>query len=228
MGIKLTGTFSELQKATIASAAITIGVALANVGGGTADQAFSSAFGTKSKPFSITLDTTNVCGCWGKTTGASSIILYQYDYQWADKEHTSYKLDANGLPQKFDTSISSRLVAHEFGHAFNNNIGGLGVSTLGSTTIKTANGAYVEGNELDVNGNTVWNRTNDGYKSDWFPDQQHPLKYDAAGNTAGEDFGDMFLNWTYNSFDTNPAGVARYDWMSAHMSGTGDLPGWVK
>ncbi len=38
------------------------------------------------------------------------------------------------------------------------------------------------------------------------------------GNSSGEDFADMFMNWVENSFDTNAASQARYSWMKAHMA----------
>ena len=34
---------------------------------------------------------------------------------------------------------------------------------------------------------------------------------------AKEDFADMFANYSFGSFDTNEAGIARNNWMDSHM-----------
>jgi len=43
-----------------------------------------------------------------------------------------------------------------------------------------------------------------------------------GGNSANEEFADMFLGWSYNHFAGNAAGAARYGWMQSHM------PSWIE
>jgi RHS repeat-associated protein len=124
---------------------------------------------------------------------------------------------SEGTAGRLSENSQSGLVTHELGHVFDHSISGWGYarSVLGQSTITDANGNYVEGRPLDGGG---WVRTNAGYRSDWFPDQQHPLRLDDAGRERGEDFADMFMNWTHNSFANNPAGQARYAWMNRQMA----------
>jgi len=109
------------------------------------------------------------------------------------------------------------LVTHELGHNFDHSIDawGYGRTMLSQTTIVDANGNYVEGIPF---GGGAWARTDAGYRSDWFPDQQHPRRLDNLGQTAGEGFADMFMNWVQNSFANDPAGQARHNWMTVHMA----------
>ncbi len=55
------------------------------------------------------------------------------------------------------------------------------------------------------------------------PYQQHLLADDLPIRVSGEDFADMFLNWTHNTFADDPDGYgeARYTWMNSRM------PGWL-
>lgn len=115
------------------------------------------------------------------------------------------------------------LIIHEFGHVFNARIANndhalTPYNLLGQTTIVDDLGRHVTG--LD---NGVFTRTDRGYRpSDdpqgWgSPYQQHSLAM-GDGNNTHEDFADMFLNWTYNSFADDSAGRARYNWMASNMA----------
>lgn len=102
---------------------------------------------------------------------------------------------------------------HEFGHLFAHHVGYVGdvqrpYSDLINTIITDNTGAQIAGGQV---------RTDDGYRSAGLPSQQH------RGVAGGEDFADMFLNWSLNSFaqDERGAGVARYGWMNSNM------PGWI-
>jgi RHS repeat-associated protein len=117
------------------------------------------------------------------------------------------------------------LIIHEFGHIFDHLITGqwgYGRTVLGSTTIYDETGDYVEG--IPVGGG-AWTRRNDGYRCDTYPCQQHPLNV-SGGETAGEDFADMFMNlvldysdiYSSGGFASNPAGKARHDWMQSQMA----------
>jgi hypothetical protein len=67
-----------------------------------------------------------------------------------------------------------------------------------------------------------WHRTNDGYVSNTPPWQYHPMTVNDEGEIDGdnpwEDFADMFVNWVFNTFASNDAGSARYDWMQEHAN----------
>jgi len=114
------------------------------------------------------------------------------------------------------TKISARLFAHELGHVFNTRAASIPYTMLASTTIQDRKKHHVTG----INEAGVFKRTNLGYRSAWFPDQQHPLDMDSMGNTPGEDFADMLLNWAFNTFsdDETGAGAARYEWMATNMA----------
>ncbi len=116
------------------------------------------------------------------------------------------------------------LIIHEFGHIFDHTITGqwgYGRNVLGSTTIYTESGIYVEGIPA---GGGAWTRTDDGYRCDTHPCQQHPLSDN--GNSPGEDFADMFMNlvldysgiYSNGGFAPDRFGQARYDWMHSYMT----------
>jgi RHS repeat-associated protein len=128
------------------------------------------------------------------------------------------------------TDSVPQLYAHEFGHKLES------VITMNHSDKV---GPYADLSVVDVrdNYNNVvfqatsadhYTRTILGYRSDAPPYMYHGKRYwldwDSNNNYAAlhEDFADMFMNWTYNSFDysngANGAGTARYDWMSAHMA----------
>ena len=113
------------------------------------------------------------------------------------------------------------LITHEIGHNFDHSINGWGYGrkSLAAATITDATGNHVTGYNPALG---TFERTDLGYQSDSFPDQQHPRNLDNLGLTSGEDFADMFMNWVQNSFDysreANGAGTARYNWMTVHMA----------
>jgi hypothetical protein len=124
-------------------------------------------------------------------------------------------------------SDAEGLIIHEFGHIFDHKITGdfgYGRNVLGSTTIYDEAGRYIEG--IPVGGG-AWTRWNDGYKCDTYPCQQHPLN-ELGGANTWEDFADMFMNLVMDyskvyvgpthGFAVNPAGKARYDWMSSYTA----------
>lgn len=86
--------------------------------------------------------------------------------------------------------------------------------------------AEVNGEVIHVTGRPPeggYERTDLGYASLGPPWQQHSIRWDNYGNTAGEDFADMLLGWTFDGFTDDPAGQARYAWMDEHMAEWVDL-----
>lgn len=122
--------------------------------------------------------------------------------------------------------------AHELGHAFNlalhpnttDNLNyGQGIIDLAlegifAVTDDTGIPKRIAGNTTQSYANDdYYTRTSFGYQDginhrDGGPYQQN----DTAA--VSEDFADMFMNWTFNSFAGNDAGAARYNFMNSHMS----------
>lgn len=94
-------------------------------------------------------------------------------------------------------------VVHELGHAFNSEI------------VTASDGDIDPYDNLTValsEGGELYDYPRRGGMED-YPWQQ------SDRNEEGEVFADYFLNWTYNSFLGNDAGIAQYNWMSGQMGG---------
>ncbi len=107
-------------------------------------------------------------------------------------------------------------ITHEFGHQFDRAIQGVGSGVLGRSTIITPGGDYVSG---VTGGNYV--RSPNGYAHGGnMPGVSHIIDNNNSncyGGSPCEDFADMFMNWTWNSFDSGTMGAARYGWMDSYM-----------
>jgi RHS repeat-associated protein len=128
--------------------------------------------------------------------------------------------------------ITARLVVHELGHAFERAIwtknGNAYAGTNNPIELLTHGGVsagdiFITGQrpEIDTayNRNYGVNATDNGYWSDDYRDgwQWHPREM-TDGNNAYEDWADIFLNWTYNSFVLNMAGIALNSWVNVNMA----------
>jgi hypothetical protein len=126
-----------------------------------------------------------------------------------------------------DVSITSSIAgsmwaAHELGHAFNYALSpnetepkyshGQGLIDLAQKGIRV-NDILISGASSSTSWLGDYVRDFRGYESGTYPYIQNPE------HSASEDFADMFSNYVYNSFATNDYGIARYDFMSNHMSG---------
>jgi len=126
--------------------------------------------------------------------------------------------------------VTSRLVGHELGHELSHllydnlagyvNIPDHPVSMLIHTGV-WVDGKFVTGNRYgsyDRNGG-LSAKDGNGYRSDDYHDgwQYHPRSMGADGNTADEDWADIFLNWSFNSFADNTHGKALFTWTDSHM-----------
>lgn len=119
--------------------------------------------------------------------------------------------------------VSVSLVIHELGHTFNYRYH----NTLIQPTrlliwegVYARDGQFVTGNRYgsyDRHGgqraphNGYWS---DNYRAGY---QLHPRGLSPYGNSASEDFADIFLNWTRRSFVPNDAGRALHRWMDRNM-----------
>jgi hypothetical protein len=123
--------------------------------------------------------------------------------------------------------LSGQGVAHELGHSFEtrvydslgSNVTGAPVNMLAAigNAIKDLRGRHVSG--YDPNAGTFV-RTMEGYGDCGLICSYHPLDMMPEGDSAGEDYADMFMNWAYGSFanDTNGAGSARYNWINDNIA----------
>jgi RHS repeat-associated protein len=147
--------------------------------------------------------------------GSMTIELADDDEElgcWAGAGFTCHELTGGDLADE----MQEGLVAHELGHVFDHSINGWGYgrAQLGSATI-TAGGVHVAGYDPGTGG---FLRTTLGYRCIDFPCMQHPITLDDQGPTAGEDFADMFMNYTLGGFAEDAAGRARNYWMMTNMA----------
>jgi hypothetical protein len=212
-GVNLTGTFTSNELFEVLHALQAVGSALINFIGGTAETAFQAAFGG-----------------FGPLEIAGYNSLGSLSGQWADGK---VKLDSG--------EITARLVVHELAHAFASRVydtltyrlGGdverSPVNILSNTRIyaagKLITGLSLDGGRFDrygKNDTEDYAAPDNGFLGDYQNDpdqwQVHPLGMEPDGNTAGEQYADMFLNWTYSTFAGNSAGFALNSWMTSNMS----------
>lgn len=204
------------QQAAALSAIYAIAVAMANATPevDTPEEVFRSAFGTLMFFFS---DDVAQGGCVGVNGGV--------------KCNASADITSRFIAHELGHSLAQRIIANEIQNAPEVSLEeayAVGVANSPYGDIKRA--SIVNDNGILVAGiqNGEFKRTMLGYAGEGIPDVYHGKKEwadwdsNALNVAAHEDFADMFLNWTYNSFDYGPtaygAGSARYDWMAANMN----------
>jgi hypothetical protein len=139
-----------------------------------------------------------------------------------EKGYEGYYGWTSGQQIQFYGRLSPQNMIHEFGHRINNsnNQGFTDLLDDPGNAVYDVNGNFVTGNRgngYDRGGNQP--APNNGYRSDaWCPYQCHPRNMDAQGNTANEEWGDMFLNFVLDTFAPNPAGDALYNWTITNLS----------
>jgi RHS repeat-associated protein len=196
-GITIEGEWSQKAQLEILIEISRIGGMLTRYIDGTLEEAFRKVFGNKRE---LTLSDEKKTGC---NTSAGNIVCGAGTDSWITR------------------SIGVGLITHEFGHIFNGVAGSFFTNRLAKTTISTRDEVFVGGYSIFTNRYT---RTNLGYQTATFPDQQHPINMDNEGPTAGEDFADMFMNYIRNSFANNLAGEARSGWMFSALSDYFNIP----
>jgi RHS repeat-associated protein len=128
----------------------------------------------------------------------------------------------SGSKIQFYGHLSPQDMIHEFGHRINN-ADSQGFTNLlddPDHAVYDVNGSFVTGNTgkgYNRGGNQP--APNNGYRSDSpCPYQCHPRNMDAAGNTANEEWADMFMNFIGNTFAPNPAGDALFSWTITNLA----------
>lgn len=115
--------------------------------------------------------------------------------------------------------VDLHFAVHELGHVFDQHVLQKQPSKeLWKNGVWTPSGIQVTGSV----GNAYYNRCMgkrapaNGYNSDGLPDMVHYRKLENF-NEAHEDFADIFMNWVFNSFAPNDAGLALYNWMEVNI-----------
>jgi len=185
-----------------------VGAKFAEIIGGTAAGAFNSIFGRMTFGLDQSLEEQ---GFFGQSLG--NVINFQPGIQ-----------------------ISPRLVTHELGHAFEQRIYGKNGNKYEGTNnpievlihkgVWDKQGNLITGTTNHENsylryGNTGGSPFDNGYTSnDYHSEAQwHPKGMKPDGNTAGEDWADIFMNWTFDTFAPGPAGTALNSWTTTNMAG---------
>ena len=132
-------------------------------------------------------------------------------------------------------SITGRFIAHELGHTFAWTMQARGYinpyKTMQNMMIYDSAGNWVSGKSIGALG---WNRGLSGYDSGPNGDYSIPSLYHGpvgwndwnrleengryTGTAYNEEWADMFMNWSYGSFEHSYAGFARHSWMTTQIS----------
>lgn len=128
--------------------------------------------------------------------------------------------------------ITSRLVSHELGHAFDEMTGRLATTLLDQGVYDT-HGSDDKNSWTFITGDDTWGTTHynrnggmkspdNGYQCDTVPCQYHYLvaggkEMDSDSYTSGEEFADLFLNWSMGGFVNNYRGNFLNHWMTTNM-----------
>ncbi len=107
-------------------------------------------------------------------------------------------------------------IFHEMGHVIENDIlGGKPSADLASNTYNDSNGNFVMG----IRDGSYDRQTYLGYgpgcaANDPWNYEQHPRSWEPDGNTGGEEFADMYLNYVAGTIDIGSTpGITRYNFM---------------
>lgn len=198
-GITFSGKWKQKDKLAALTGAVVVAGALAKASGLSAADTFVGVFGN------LILTVTD--GSGNKWSGERS----------ANPSGISFTSGKAGL--------DPRLMAHELAHVFNamyvnGRHSNSPYSVLGGVTITDSAGNWITGLRYDpLEGVEEWTRGYDGYPT--APNGMYddpalyhgPTDWDDA-NSVGEEYADMFMNWAFNSFASDPAGAARHSWMS--------------
>ncbi len=179
-GIRLskTGWDHRKSKKAVLLAAQLVGARFASTRGlgESAGSAFKAIYGH------ITIKAENAGMCGNVSVDSGGCTNSQHHI-------TFWSMSGNG---QNDIARMTKNVVHEFGHAYNASIG------------------YAASIDLDQNypdlraDRSLYMRPNPGHPKyyDW---QQHPPEMDDDGWSGTETFGDMFIAWTYNAWNTSSA-----------------------
>lgn len=124
----------------------------------------------------------------------------------------------NTISLKSGCGMDQYLVVHELGHIFNNVKNGKPYRVLARQGVVDANGKLVTGRRNGrYNRHMGLRAPKNGYKTNGTSRYMMHPKNLVYGNTACEDFADMFLNWVYGTFVNNRRGRALEAWMTWRM-----------
>jgi hypothetical protein len=117
-------------------------------------------------------------------------------------------------PQGFKQFI----IIHELGHVYSFMRNRKPERALCNQGIYDANRRFLTGCKGGrYNRNAGRSAPKNGYYRDYFSKYTAHPRSIAYGNTACEDWADLFMNWVNKSFVDNRAGRALYAWVDSHM-----------
>jgi RHS repeat-associated protein/CSLREA domain-containing protein len=205
-GITISRSFKQHERLAILKAVSAVGSAFAQVLGGEAGNLFQQVYGE------INFERCSDCTGLGRTSSRDG-----------GRSHTIYIKEVYSTRDALNRS--TRLVVHELGHAFNNVVGGQPASDIPSALLRPLSvSGYEEigGIQYPVYGINHGTGDNDffGYQDD--------MNYWQFGFTStlpvNEEFADMFVGWTYNTWgrgsaDTSSLAYQRMQHMATFMPG---------
>lgn len=108
------------------------------------------------------------------------------------------------------------LVVHELGHAFNQKFFGKQVTPAALLAeTQRSNALFPDRADYPAKHEPGWIGPNSGFAS-----PQNVLVWQMSVSNAGhpsEEFADMFLGWTFNTWEMSEAGAMRAGWMGTNM-----------
>jgi RHS repeat-associated protein len=217
-GLNFEGNWTDEQKAIVLDAAKIIESRLKQVDLQSANKK-SALYGDPPSDFCYLCTYKQIGMAWRVVFGFVKLVRVSKDTGYGAETFAPDKIEFYDDAFTGSLGFSVHLPIHEFGHLFGyraQNAKGVRVP------YQDMQDANVTVGDIAIFGGTL--RTDYGYqviKDEYgnivqqFPWQQH------SGSCCGEDFADMFLNWTLNSFANDQYGAARYNWMNSNM------PRWI-
>jgi hypothetical protein len=153
------------------------------------------------------------------------------------EESATYSGTAYGhqINFRFSNKLPHQLIYHEMGHLLNFAQGRKYTYSLDHTAVYTGypnqTGEFVMGRDCPTTGkcNNPYNRIDgqgyiqhpvikdpSGYNAET---EMHPRKMSADGNTANEEWADLFANFVAGNFDSGDTGRAKYNWVKDQLFG---------
>jgi RHS repeat-associated protein len=145
---------------------------------------------------------------------------------WANKANHVYVNIHDGGSKITDSTTGSMWAVHELGHAFNYELSpnttdnltyGQGIIDLALDGVWVGRDRIAGNTTSSYANDNLYVRTSDGYRPGTYSRDGGPYQQNSTSAVA-EDYADMFMNWTYNSFASDVYGDARYEFMNNHMS----------
>jgi hypothetical protein len=198
-GVTLTGNWESPDKWTVLQALNDVGKAFSNLNAGTtAQEAFTSVYGN----ITITMGLAGATGdCAEITAGGCTSTPHQINFASLQGETVS---GGGIIPENIAELSARNNVVHELGHAF-------GQQWYNADGTYDPSGPYGQ-----IDDDLLLNEAGFAQNPTAYPQsavylwRQHP-----GDMSSSEIFADMFLGWTYNTWDSDDIGRGAF--MEQHM-----------